>query len=64
MGEISENGEMLMFLPNFYKNQKLCNKAVNTFSSEIWFAPECNKTQEMRDKSVDTYPYVFNSVLD
>ena len=29
---ILENGGTLMFVQNFYKNQKVCNKAVNNYA--------------------------------
>ena len=34
----------------------MCNKAVNNYSHALEVVPECNKTQKIRDKSVDTHP--------
>ena len=41
---ILENGEMLMFVSDCYKNQKLCNKAVETYRHALEFVPDCYKT--------------------
>ena len=42
----------------------MCNKAVNTSSSVMQFAPECYVTQEVCVKAVDTCSFVFDSVPD
>ena len=31
---------------DFYKNQEMCNKAVDNYSHALEFVPECYKTQE------------------
>ena len=41
-------------LPDCYKNQEMCNKAVDNSPHELEFVPECYKTQKMCDKGVDT----------
>ena len=53
-----------MFIPSCYKDQNMCDKAVNTYSSTIQFFPDRFKTQEMWNKAVDTCPFVFHSVSD
>ena len=42
----------------------MCNKAVNTSSSVMQFAPECYVTQEVCVKAVDICSFVFDSVPD
>ena len=50
---VIENGEMLDSVSDCCKNQQMCNKAVNTHPSTIQFVPECYKTQEISDKTVN-----------
>ena len=40
------------------------DKAVDTYPSTIKFVPECFMTQEMGDKAVNRYYFVFNSIYD
>ena len=62
---ITENGGMLMFIPNCYKDQNTSNKKlVIKLSIITQFFPDRFKTQEMCDKAVDTCPFVFHSVPD
>ena len=43
----------------------MCNKAVNTYPSTIWFTLEYYiKTQEMCDMLVNSCVFVFHSVPD
>ena len=37
---------MLEFIPNCYKNFKMCGKAVDDYSHALKFAPDCYKTQK------------------
>ena len=39
-----------------------CDKAVNTYPSKIEFVPQFVITQEVYDKAVNRYFYVFYSV--
>ena len=39
-------------VPDCYKTQKNCNKAVNTYPSTTKFVPECYKTQEICNRIV------------
>ena len=50
-----EKGGMLIFVPDCYKNQKMCNKAVDNYPHELEYFPHCFKTQKMCNKAVDTY---------
>ena len=52
---ILENGEMLMFIPDCYKNQKIVNKIVDYYSYALEFLADCYKTQKCVIKTVDTY---------
>ena len=49
-----ENGEMLKFIPDCYKNQKLCDKAVDNYAHALEYVPFCKKTQKICNKAVDT----------
>ena len=35
------------YVPEFYRTQTMCDKAVDTYPSTIKFVPECFMTQEM-----------------
>ena len=45
----------LKFVPFPFKTQKMCDDAVDGYPSTTQFVSECNKTQEMYDKSVNTF---------
>ena len=47
-------------VPDFYKTQKICNKAVSYSAKQ--FVLDRFKTQETFDKSADSSPFVFDSV--
>ena len=51
------------FVTECYKIQEICDKAVNTHSSAIFFS-ECYKTQEMCDKAFDKSFLAFIYILD
>ena len=59
-----ENGGMLRFIPNCYKNQKMCDKAIVNYFHPLEFAPDCYKTRNMSDKAVDTYPSAMQFASD
>ena len=42
---ILESSVTLMFVPNCYKNQQICNKAVDDYDHVLEFVPDCHKTQ-------------------
>ena len=39
---ILENGGMLKFIPDCYKNQKMCDKTVNNYAHELEYVPVCS----------------------
>ena len=45
-----EHGGTLKSVPKCYKNQLLCDKAVDNYPHALKFVPECYKTQRMCDK--------------
>ena len=53
---ILENGT-LKSVSNCYKNQEMCNKAVDNYPHALEYVSECCKTQKMCDKAVNTYLY-------
>ena len=48
--------------PDSYKNQEMCNKAVDNYPHMLEFVLEFYKTQEMCDKVVDIYPSTIKFV--
>ena len=44
---ILENGGMLKFITDCYKNHKMCNKAVYNYSYVLEFVPCCYNTQKI-----------------
>ena len=40
---ILENGGTLKSIPDCYKNQEMCNKAVDNYPHALEFVPECSK---------------------
>ena len=52
---ILENGGTLKSVPDCYKNQEMCNKAVDNYPHALEFVPERNKAQEMCDKVISTH---------
>ena len=51
---IFENGGTLKSVPDCYKNQEMCNKAVDNYPYAWEFVTECYKTQEICDKAGNT----------
>ena len=47
-----------------YKNQEMCNKAVDNYPHSLEFVPECYKTQKMCDKAVEKHPTTIKYVPD
>ena len=50
-----ENGGTLKSVPDCYKNQEMCNKAIDHYPHALVFVPEYYNTQ-MCEKAVNTYP--------
>ena len=55
IGTEMKNPEMSKFVPSCYKNQEMCNKAVDYYPNALEFVPECYKTQKMCDKAVNNH---------
>ena len=53
---ILESGGKLKSVPDYYKNQKICNIAVDNYPHALEFVLNCFKTQKMCNKAVDPYP--------
>ena len=43
------NGRTIKSFPDCYKNQEMCNRAVDNYPHAFEFVPECSMTQEMCD---------------
>ena len=59
-----ENGGTLESVRKCYKNQQMCDKAVDNYPHELKFVPDSYITQKMCDKAVDTYHSTIQFVLD
>ena len=59
-----QNSAMLKFVPDCYKKQRMCNKAVDTYANALRFVPNCYKTQEMFNKAVGTHASAMQLVPD
>ena len=42
---VLENGGTLKSIPDCYKNQEMCNKAVDNYPRALEFLPDCKMTQ-------------------
>ena len=51
---VLENGGMLKFVPDCYKNQAMCNKTDDNYAHALEFVSNSYKTQKMCNKSVNT----------
>ena len=49
-------------VPDCYKNEQLCDKAIDNDPHALEFVPECYKTHTMCDKAVDTHPSTIQFV--
>ena len=58
---IKENGGMLGFIPDCYKDDKTCDKAVDNYSHVLRSDPNFYKTQKLCNKTVDTCPSAIHN---
>ena len=61
---ILENGGTFKYVPEFYKNQKICNKAGDNYLHALEFVPEYSKIQKMCDKAVNIYPSTMKFLIE
>ena len=52
----------LRVVHEYYKNQKMCDKAVNIYLHTIKLVFKCFMTQDMCDKTVNKCLFVFGSI--
>ena len=50
-----KNGGTLKSVPDCYKNQQLCDKAVENYPHALEFVPECYKSQKLCNRAVYTH---------
>ena len=50
-----ENGGTLTSAPDWWKNQQICDKAVDSYPHAFKFVPDGYLHQKMRDKAVNTH---------
>ena len=51
-------------VPECYKNQEMCNKAVDNYPHVLQIVCECCKTEKMCDKTVGTDPSTIKVFLN
>ena len=61
---ILENCTTLKSAPDCYKNQELCNRAIDNYHHALDFVPDCYMTQEMCDKVVYTHSSKTGKMCD
>ena len=52
---VLENEGILKSVTDCYKNQEICNKAVDNYPYTLEFVPECDKTHKLCYKAVDSH---------
>ena len=52
------------FVPDCYKNQHMCDKAVDNYTHALKFVLDYYINQKMCDKGVNTYPSTIKFVLE
>ena len=52
------------FIPDCYKNQKMCNKAVDNYAYALEFVPICLRLRKECNKPVDTNPSAIQFITD
>ena len=58
-----DKGRTLTFVPDIYKNKKMCNEVVDNYVDALEYVPECLKTQKTcNNKAVDIHPSVIQFV--
>ena len=53
---------VIRFVPDRYKTQQMCDKAILENSETLKFVPDCFKNQEMCNKAVDNYLHMLEYV--
>ena len=50
---------LLRFVPDKYKTQKMCDKAILENNGTLKSVPDCYKNLEICNKAVENYPYAL-----
>ena len=53
-----------MFVPDFHKNQIMCNITVDNYAHMLEFVPDFYKKEKMCNNAVDTYPFTIKLVTE
>ena len=61
---ILKNGEILMIIPDCYKDKKVYDNAVGNYTNWLGFVPDFYKVQEICNKAVSAYPSSIQFVSD
>ena len=55
---------VIRYVPDQYKTQQMCDKAILENGGTLESVPECYKNQRIHDKAVDNYPHALKFVPD
>ena len=50
---------LIRYVPDQYKTQQMCDKAILENGAKLKSVPDCYKNQELYSKAVDNYPYAL-----
>ena len=64
IGTVKKNPEMLKFVPDHLKTEKMCKHAVKKLPYLLRYVPDQNKTQQMCDKAILENGVTLKSVPD
>ena len=53
---------LIRYVPNWYKNQEICDKVILEKGEALMFVSGCYKNQKMYNKTVDNYAYALEFV--
>ena len=56
--------DYVKLVSNCFKTRKICNKAVDNYSSTMQFVSDWYNTQEISEKTIDICSFAFDSVPD
>ena len=55
---------LIRYVPDQYKIQQMCAKAILENGGTLKAVPDCHKNQQLHDKAVDNYPHALEFVSE
>ena len=50
---------LFQYVPDQYKTQQMCDKAILENDGTLTFVPNCSKNEQLCHKAVDNYPHAL-----